>query len=329
MTDFLNWLGNFIGATIRMATPLMFVAIGSCITQQGGILNMAGEAMMLASSLFGIVFVGVTGQVWLGILIGAMVSVLVTLFICFAAFVMKVDMYLMSISMNMALLGGVIFGMWLIYGVKSHTAPYVIFDPVPNITIPIIDKIPFLGELISGHNLFTWIAILFGLITQFVLFRTKFGLRVRAVGQNPQAAESVGINPRIIYTLAFAYAGFVSSFGGMYLSMGYQNFFIKNITANRGFIGLAAATAADAKPGLSIIMSILFGLAYAITNSLKVYIMEQQLLAALPYLLTTILIIILSYWRYTKAQRLLRENRRKLAEMRAQQLADEAAAEKA
>ena len=206
MTDFLNWLGSFIGATIRMATPLMFVAIGSCVTQQGGILNMAGEAMMLASSLFGIVFIGITGKIWVGILCGALVSVLVTLFICFAAFVMKVDMYLMSISMNMALLGGVIFGMWLIYGVKSHTAPFVIFDPVANVRIPLIDKIPFIGEILSGHNIFTWIAVFFGLFTQFLLFKTKFGLRVRAVGQNPQAAESVGINPRKIYTLAFAYA---------------------------------------------------------------------------------------------------------------------------
>ncbi|MGI5888384.1 MAG: ABC transporter permease [Oscillospiraceae bacterium] len=324
MSDFLNWFGNFIGATVRMATPIMFVAIGSCVTEKGGILNMAGEAMMLASSLFGVVFVGLTGSTFVGIIAGALVSVLVTLFICFAAFVMKVDMYLMSISMNMALLGGVIFAMWLIYGVKSNTSAFVHFNAVPNISIPFIKNIPILGQLLDGHNLFTYIGLVFAWLTYFLLYKTKFGLRVRAIGQNPMAAESVGINPKKIYTLAFVYAAIVSSFGGMYLSMGYQNFFIKNITANRGFIGLAACSAADARPGLSVLMSLLFGLAYAITNSLKVYIIEQQLLAAMPYLLTTIIIIVLSYRRYTREQRLMRENRRKLAEMREKQMAEEA-----
>jgi len=90
-----------------------------------------------------------------------------------------------------------------------------------------------LGRLISGHNGFTYIAFLMVFIVWFLLYRTKIGLRIRAVGQNPAAAESVGINPRLIYTLSFCMAAVIASLGGMYLSMGYQSFFIRDITGGK------------------------------------------------------------------------------------------------
>ena len=107
-------ISNFLYSVIRISTPIIFVAISSTISAQTGLLNMAGESMMLSASLAGVVFSAMFQNVWIGILCGVLVSMVITLIICFAAFVMKVDLYLMSLAMNMALGGGVVFIMWVL-----------------------------------------------------------------------------------------------------------------------------------------------------------------------------------------------------------------------
>ena len=131
------------------------------------------------------------------------------------------------------------------------------------------------------------------------------------MGQNPQAAESVGINPRTVYTLSFMIAGLIASFGGMFLSMGYQNFFIRDMTGGKGFIGMAAATIAGASPLASAIIAYIFGLADAVTNYSKLIITDAQFLAALPYIITVALLLIFSALK-KKAQDAA-ERRRKIA----------------
>lgn len=308
----LEYVTNFIYSLIRISTPLIFVALSSAISQQAGLLNMAAEAMMLTSSLAGVVFSALFQNVWIGILLGMCCSILLALFLCFATFVMKVDLYLMSISLNMSLVAGTVFVVYVITGTKNTTAGVVQSLALPNVNIPIIQNIPILGAIISGHNLFTYIALLMVFIVWFLLFRTKLGLRIRATGQNPQAVESVGINPRKIYTLSFVLAAAIGSFGGMYLSMGYNNFFIRNITANRGFVGMAAATIANGMPVGSMVMSFFFGLAYAITNYLKPYVVDSYFLAALPFLLIIILYFFVSWYRSLGEKRRLKEARRRL-----------------
>ena len=238
----------FLFSALRISTPLMYVALCAVVSQQGGLLNMAAESMMLASALMGVIASALTQNLLVGILVGAACSVLITLFLCFATFVMKVDLYLMSIAMNTALMGGTIYVMWALTGSKANTAAYYASLQMPQIQIPILKDIPFLGAVLSGHNGFTYIGWLMIFAVWFLIFRTKLGLRIRSVGQNPQAAESVGINPRKIYTISFVIAGLIASFGGMFLSMGYQNMFIREMTGGKGFIGMAAATIANASP---------------------------------------------------------------------------------
>ncbi len=309
----LDLLIGFLFSVIRISTPLIYVAICSTISQQAGLLNMAAESMMLASALGGVVFSAMFQNVWVGIIMGALISVLITLILCFATFVMKVDLYLMSISMNMALTGGTVFVMYLLTGTKATTAGAINSLSLGDWQIPIIKDIPILGDIISGHNIFTYLAFVFAGLVWFLLFRTKLGLRMRAVGQNPTAAESVGINPRKTYTIAFCIAAFVGSFGGMFLSMGYQNFFIRNITAGRGFVGLAAATIANAQPVASALISLIFGVAYSVTNYLKPYITDQYLLTSLPFILVVILYLVMAFWRTKQEDRLLKANRKRLA----------------
>lgn len=290
----LEIIQSFMFSTLRISTPIIFVALCSCVSQQAGLTNMAAESMMLASALAGVIGSAVTQNLFLGLLIGAASSVIITLFICFAAFIMKVDLYLMSISMNTALMGATVYVLFVTTGQKANTANYFQSLQMPQIDIPIIENIPLIGGIISGQNGFTYLAWIMIFVVWFLIFRTKLGLRMRAVGKNPKAAESVGINPRITYTIAFVFAGLIASFGGMFLSMGYQNFFIRDMTGGKGFIGMAAATIGSASPLFSALFGYVFGLADALTNYSKLIITDAQFLAALPYIITVVLIFVMA-----------------------------------
>ncbi|MHC1785795.1 MAG: ABC transporter permease [Christensenellales bacterium] len=311
----LELISNFLYSVIRISTPIIFVAICSTISAQTGLLKMAGESMMLSASLAGVVFSAMFQNVWIGILCGVLVAMVITLIICFAAFVMKVDLYLMSLAMNMALGGGVVFIMWVLTGTKANTAGAINGLALGNIDIPLIKDIPILGSILSGHNVFTYLAILTAFIVWFLLYRTKLGLRMRAVGQNPQAVESVGINTKKIFTIAFLIAAAVGAFGGMYLSMGYQNFFSKGLTGSRGFIGMAAATIGNSHPFGALIMSFVFGLAYAASNYLQPVINDSYLLMSVPFILSTVIYLFISGYRSKADERLIRKKVKQLSHL--------------
>ena len=311
----IEYISNFLYSVIRISTPIIFVALCSTLSAQAGLLNMAGESMMLGASLAGVIFSAMFQNVWLGILFGTFTAVAITLIICFAAFVMKVDLYLMSISMNMAIGGGAVFVMWVLTGTKANTAGAINSLALGNIDIPLIKDIPFLGTILSGHNVFTYLAILMTVLVWFLLFRTKLGLRMRAIGQNPQAAESVGINTKKVYTIAFMIAAAVGAFGGMYLSMGYQNFFSKGLTGSRGFIGMAAATIGNSQPFGALFMSFVFGLAYAASNYLQPVINDSYLLMSIPFILSTVIYLIISGYRTGADERLIRRKAKQLCQM--------------
>lgn len=311
----MEFITNVIYSIIRISTPIIFVAICSTISAQAGLLNMAGESMILVASLAGVIFSAMFQNVWLGILGGMLSAMVIVLIICFAAFYMKVDLYLMSISMNLAMGGGVIFVMWVLTGTKANTAGSIPSLALGNIDIPIIKDIPILGSIISGHNVFTYMAILMAVVVWFLLFKTKLGLRMRAIGENPAAAEAVGINTKRIYTIAFLIAAAIGALGGMYLSMGYQSFFSKGLTANRGFIGMAAATIGGNQPFGALLMSFVFGVAYATTNYLQPYISDAYLLQSVPFILCTVVYLVISGYRSTAETRKIRRNRARLEKL--------------
>ncbi len=314
----MEFITSVIYSIIRISTPIIFVAICSTISAQAGLLNMAGESMMLVASLAGVIFSALFQNVWLGILGGMLSAMAVVLIICFAAFYMKVDLYLMSISMNLAMGGGVIFVMWVLTGTKANTAGSISSLSLGNVDIPIIKDIPILGAILSGHNVFTYLAILMAVAVWFLLFKTKLGLRMRAIGENPAAAEAVGINTKRIYTIAFLIAAAIGALGGMYLSMGYQSFFSKGLTANRGFIGMAAATIGGNQPFGALLMSFVFGIAYATTNYLQPYISDAYLLQSIPFILCTVVYLVISGYRSTAEIRKIRKNRARLEKMHQQ-----------
>lgn len=155
-----------------------------------------------------------TQSLVLGVLGGMVGGILIGLLISYAAFVCKTDLWMTCIAVNTALVGGTILVMYMITGQKTNTLGYIPSLVMPAVEIPLIKDIPVIGPILSGHNLFTYLSLVLLAAEWFLLYRTKIGLRIRAVGQNPQAAESVGIAPRKLYFISFIFSGIFASLGG-------------------------------------------------------------------------------------------------------------------
>ena len=290
----IDWVA-FIADGIKMATPLVFAALAALITRQAGMFNMGIEGMILCSALGAVVFAHYGNSVWIGLL-GAIVIGLVTgMIIAFSSLTGKTDLYLTCIAFNLMATGGTVFVMYLLTGEKSTTSGAFRAYAVPTIDIPLIKDIPVLGRIISGQSLLTYLAVFSVFLVWFLLKKTRIGLRIRAVGENPKAAESVGISvPKIGY-ISFAFCGVFAGLSGAFLSMSWVQFFMKNMANGRGYIGLSAQNMANGEPVGSALAALLFGF----TDSLSITLKNQtkfptEFLNMIPYLATIFAIIITS-----------------------------------
>ena len=152
-------VATFLFSAIRVSTPLVFAAIAAVITQQAGLLNMAVESMMLSAALAGVMISGATQSAILGVLGGVFFAVLIAMVIWYSAFILKCDLYLVSISMNAGLVGGTVFVMYLATKQKANTIGFVMSQTVGTLDIPILKDIPFFGKVLSGQNLMTYVAV--------------------------------------------------------------------------------------------------------------------------------------------------------------------------
>lgn len=304
----LEQVATFLFSVIRVSTPLIFGAMAACITQKAGLLNMGLESMMLASALAGVMVSGATQSAFLGVLGGMAAGVLITAILCYFAFILKSDLYLTSIAMNAALVSGTVFVMFLATGSKAYTVSTINSKTIGSLNIPLLEDIPILGTIFSGHNLLTYIAFICVILVWFLLFKTKLGLRIRSVGENPMAAESVGISTKKIYFLSFGLGGFLASLGGVYMSMGYLAWFARDMIAGRGFISMSAMNIANAQPVGSMFSAIMFGASDAMSNYMQLTNrFPSEIISMFPYVVTIILLVIMTIIRVK------RENRRQKA----------------
>ena len=299
----IDWVA-FIADGIKMATPLVFAALAALITRQAGMFNMGVEGMILCSALGAVIFAHYGNSVWIGLL-GAIIIGLVTgMIIAFSSLTGKTDLYLTCIAINLMATGGTVFVMYLLTGEKSTTSGAFRAYAVPTIDIPLIKDIPVLGRIISGQSLLTYLAVLSVFLVWFLLRKTRIGLRIRAVGENPKAAESVGISvPKVGY-ISFAFCGVFAGLSGAFLSMSWVQFFMKNMANGRGYIGLSAQNMANGEPVGSALAALLFGF----TDSLSITLKNQttfptEFLNMIPYLATIIAIIITSMIAINKRRR--------------------------
>ena len=291
----LDWIGNFGYSVLRLSTPLIFAGMAAVISKKAGMMNMALEGMMLCAALGGVVFAGMTGNVWIGLLGAVVIGVLVGAVIAFSSLSGKTDLYLTCIAVNLAATGGTVFVMYLLTGEKATTSAAIKAYTLPTVVLPLINKIPLIGPMLSGHNVLTYLAFISIFAVWFFLTRTRLGLRLRAVGENARAAASV----------SFLISGVLCGLGGAFMSMGWVSFFMKNMVNGRGYIGLSACNIAGGDPLGAGIAAVFFGLSDAAATSLKSQTsFPTEFLEMIPYAATIIALMVFGMLRMNRQRKI-------------------------
>lgn len=295
---------DFFSAILRSATPILFATLAAGIAAKSGITNMALEGILLFSALFGVIFSSLTQSAWLGLIITVVIGGLIGLVLAFFILNLKTDEILAAIAINLAATGGTVLIMLYFSGDRGVSSSIRSFA-TPTVTIPLIDKIPFIGEVLSGQNALTWLALLAVIVMHLFLYKTPMGLSIRAVGENKNAAESVGISSRKVQYIALIISGALAAMGGFFLSGGYMNMFTKDMAGGRGYIALAASSMGGNTPVGGFLVSLLFGAAQALANIMQlISVMPYEIILMVPYLTTLVGLGIYYYSQKRKKERL-------------------------
>ena len=294
---------SFGFAVLRLSTPLVFAALSAAICEKAGLFNMAAESMMLWGALIGVVVSGFTHSALAGFLAAVAAGAVTGMLIWVATVKGKADLMLAQIAINLASSGGTIFLLFVLTGEKSNSAVAIRSLALPRIHIPGISKIPVVGQIVSGHNILTYGAVAAAILLSIFIYRSRTGYHIRAVGEMPHAAESVGISVPKIYFLTWTIAGALGGIGGAFMSMGYLTSFTKDMVAGRGYIGLCAASMVGGSPIGAMFCALIFGVADAVSNQLQLTNAPADLVLMMPYIVTIVVLVFISVVKYQRANR--------------------------
>ncbi len=273
-------------AMLRFATPLAFAAMGGIFSERSGVVNIGLEGMMLSGAFFGILGADKLGSWPLGLLCAAAAGGGFALIHAFFAIHLRADQIVGGTAINFLALGLTGYLFIDIYGGEG-TPPDI--SAIPDVHLGFLDGWYFVGPVFGQLNLMIWLAFLTIVATWIVLFKTPVGLRIRAVGEHPRAADTVGISVYKTRYAAVVLSGILAALGGAYLSIGFVNSFNQNMTVGRGFIALAAVIFGNWRPWGAAAAALLFGFSSALAQRLPEYSTSGAVLfQALPYVLTLI-----------------------------------------
>ncbi|MCH1640407.1 ABC transporter permease [Paenibacillus timonensis] len=284
---------EFAFSILRVTTPILFAALGALISNRAGIVNIGLEGIMLTSALMGVLFSAYTGSAWLGLLGAAAGGVFIAGMLAFFTLKFKTHIILGGIAINAFASGGTIFVLYLLTGDKG-TSSSVASKVLPNLDIPLIKEIPIIGPILSGHHVLTYLSLIAVAVVYYLLKRTPLGLQIRAVGENSQAAQSVGVKVVRTQYIALLLSGLFASLGGAYMSMGYLSLFTRDMTAGRGWIALAAESMGRSTTIGTALTSFLFGFAEAMSNVIQLFKIPAELVSTVPYVVTVVGLMIYS-----------------------------------
>jgi simple sugar transport system permease protein len=281
--------GALFAAMLRYATPLTFAAIGGMFCERSGVTNIGLEGMMLMGAFFACWGADVTNSWILGTLIAIGFGGLLALVHAFFAIHLRADQIVGGTAINFLAVGITVYMFIDVYGNEGTPAD---LPAIPDVHIGGLEHIPpghFWDDLFGQLNLMIWLSFLLLVVSSLIMFRTPLGLRLRAVGEHPRAADTVGISVYSVRYAAVVASGMLSAAGGAYLSIGFVHSFNQNMTSGRGFIALAALIFGRWRPGGAFAAALLFGFASALAQRLPAYSDNAAtLFQTLPYVLTLI-----------------------------------------
>jgi ABC-type uncharacterized transport system permease subunit len=287
LEDVFVW-SALIAAMLRFATPLTFGALGGIMSERSGVINIGLEGMMLMGAFFGIFGADLTGSWLAGAVIGMAAGAAMGLLHAVLSISLRADQVVGGTAINLLALG--ITGYVFIAHYGEQGTPGDV-PRVPDLSLPLIKEIPFVGNAIGEASLLTWVALLLVPLLALYLFRTPGGLRLRSVGEKPRAADSVGVPVLRTRYLAVISSGVLAALGGVYLSIALVGSFNQGMTDGRGFIALAAVIFGNWKPAGALAGALLFGFSSAVAQRLPAFSESLAVLfQALPYVLTLVVV---------------------------------------
>ena len=301
--EFVDTLINILNSTIRVSVPLLLACLAGLYSERAGVFDIGLEGKMLAGAFAGAAAAAVFASAWIGLLVAVLVSIGMALVHGFASITHRGNQIVSGVAINFIAAGStIILGQaWFQQGGRTPSLPPE--GRFGAINLPGADAlrdVPVIGQLysglLSGHSLLTYVAFLAVPFTWWVLFRTRFGLRLRAVGENPAAVDTAGISVAWLRYRAVICTGILTGLAGSYMALAQNAGFVKDMTAGRGYIALAALIFAKWKPVPAMFACLLFGFLDALAIRLQgsplpiIGKVPVQLMQALPYILTVILL---------------------------------------
>lgn len=278
---------------LQFAALLLLPALGGTISERSGVVNIAMEGMMLVGAYTGVVVAVTTNSVWMGLLGAVICGGLISLIHAVVSINFKADQVISGIAINIIALG---LTNYLLFVQTPNGAGFPAL--AANLRLPVLSwgplaNIPFLGPVLFQQNIIFYLAILILLAIHYLLFHTNIGLRVRAVGEHPQAADTAGVNVRLVRYCCVVGSGLLSGLAGAFLSLGIVGIFNTNMTDGRGYIALAAVIFGKYTPLGAAGACLVFGLGEALSYSapLQQAGIDSNLIGTIPYILTMIALI--------------------------------------
>ena len=293
---------QIVDSAVRLMTPLLLACLAGLYSERAGIFDIGLEGKMLMAAFTSASVAYATGDVWLGLLAGIAGSMALSLIHGLASITFRGNQLISGVAINFLAAGLTVLLGQKIFGLGGRTPSLegaARFNPID---LPLADSLkgvpvigPVYAELISGHTILVYVAFLCVPLTWWVLYRTRFGLRLRAVGENPASVDTAGVSVTRMRYAAVAICGVLCGIAGAYLATGISAGFVKDMTAGRGYIALAALIFAKWRPWPALFATFLFGLMEAVSNrfpdlDLGFVTIPSMFMNALPYILTVIIL---------------------------------------
>ena len=287
---------NLLARAIMMSTPLLLGSLAEVYAERTGMMICAIEGIFLIGAWAGFVGAYITGSLFMGLLFAVIGGALMALLYAFVTVTLKQQQVVTGTAMNILAVGICAFFQRVLFGVP--TTPLQI-NALPKIAIPLLSKIPVLGEVFFNQNIMTYIAYILIPISIFVLYKTSLGLTLRSTGENPVAVDVAGINVNRVRFLTVLVAGGIGGLAGSFYTVGYLGMFTSNIIGGRGWIAFAICFLGNWSPKGAVLGTLAFGLADAISIYFRTggTAFPTELIIALPYILTIVLTIFRSNFK--------------------------------